>query len=520
MRLNVRDGWWGRLPMDLPGSAAPIGYAWMVQQRDLDVMPHHRWSFAAKIGGRSSFEFQGLTWESFPERYAPTDLPSQLEFAFKYDGINLEILRAWFEVLPVEEVEVLEFWIRSSPTSAYARRAWFLYELLTGRSLSLEDVTAGPYVPLLDPEHYFVTQERRSRRHRILDNLFGGRDFCVLVRRTPALVALAGRGLDRRVHDIFQRYDADTLARVVSYLYTKETRSTYQIEREKPTTDKLRHFVAVLRRTHDWPSLSHQDLVELQRLIVTDPRSRADGYREEQNYVGGPGPRDIAFVSPRPEELPLLMVGWMQLLGRLSEDPVDAVVAAAAVSFSFVYLHPFEDGNGRIHRFLLHYILARRRFTPPGVLVPISATMLARMKEYDVALEVFSEPLLARLRYQLDSEFRVEVLHDSSNYYRYPDLTRQTEALYGWVASTIEEDVPKEIMFMLAYQDARSRLVQLIELPDRKLEHFLARCLEQGGKLSNRRRHKDFESLSDEEVRRMEAVVQESMRRHGMETAT
>jgi hypothetical protein len=37
---------------------------------------------------------------------------------------------------------------------------------------------------------------------------------------------------------------------------------------------------------------------------------------------------------------------------------VDPVVAAAILAFGFVYIHPFEDGNGRIHRYLIHHVLA------------------------------------------------------------------------------------------------------------------------------------------------------------------
>ncbi|HIP51694.1 MAG TPA: hypothetical protein EYG94_06355 [Campylobacterales bacterium] len=30
------------------------------------------------------------------------------------------------------------------------------------------------------------------------------------------------------------------------------------------------------------------------------------------------------------------------------------------IAFSFVYIHPLEDGNGRIHRYLIHHVLAER----------------------------------------------------------------------------------------------------------------------------------------------------------------
>jgi hypothetical protein len=518
MRLNVRDGWWQDEPPDLPEGAEPVGYAWMVRQRNLDVMPHHRWSFAARIGGRRSIEFQGLTWEIFPVSYKPDGVAEQLEFALKYDGVNLEILRAWFETLAVDEVERIEAWVRASPTSGYARRAWFLFEWLTGRELSLEDAPPAAYVPVLDPESYFVTEGVRSRRHRVLDNLLGSRDFCALVRRTPALDRFAELGLARRIEEILARPDADTLARVVSYLYTKETRSSFEIEREKPTTDRLRRFVEVLRGAHQWADLTDADLVRLQNLIVVDPRNRAAAWRECQNYVGGPGPRDIAFVTPRPVDLPPMMTAWLRMVARAVASDLDPVVAAAAVAFTFVYLHPFEDGNGRIHRFLVHYVLARKHFSPPGFLLPVSATMLAHMREYDDALERFSVPLMTRLRYELSDEyFTVEVLHDSSGYYRYPDLTVQAEALYGWVECTIEDEVPREVAFLLAYREARRGIAEIVELPDRVAEHFVARCLENRGRLSKGRRRKDFDALTDAEIRAMEDAVRAAMAAQGME---
>ena len=46
------------------------------------------------------------------------------------------------------------------------------------------------------------------------------------------------------------------------------------------------------------------------------------------------------------------------------------VLAAAIIAFSFVIIHPLEDGNGRIHRYLIHHVLAESGFTPKGVIFP------------------------------------------------------------------------------------------------------------------------------------------------------
>jgi len=72
-----------------------------------------------------------------------------LEFAFKYDEVNLSILVQIFEV--VDENELLTY-LRSKPIGKYARRIWFFYEYLTDKRLPLEDLKQGNYVDLLEHE--------------------------------------------------------------------------------------------------------------------------------------------------------------------------------------------------------------------------------------------------------------------------------------------------------------------------------------------------------------------------------
>src|SRR5204862_8014940 len=83
----------------------------------------------------------------------------------------------------------------------------------------------------------------------------------------------------------------------------------------------------------------------------------------------------------------------MVAFDRGAAKSLDAIIAAAVLAFGFVYIHPFVDGNGRIHRYLIHHGLAERGFNPAGVVFPVSAAVLARIDEYSVALEDYSRRL-------------------------------------------------------------------------------------------------------------------------------
>lgn len=59
------------------------------------------------------------------------------------------------------------------------------------------------------------------------------------------------------------------------------------------------------------------------------------------------------------------MIEGLVAFDRKAAPDLDAVLAAAIVAFAFIYIHPFADGNGRLHRYLIHHVLAERGFNPP-----------------------------------------------------------------------------------------------------------------------------------------------------------
>lgn len=66
-----------------------------------------------------------------------------LVFAIKNEGVNLEVLNAFFATRTNEDMRPF---VQEHPTGSFHRRLWFFYEYLTGRHVDLADVETGNYV--------------------------------------------------------------------------------------------------------------------------------------------------------------------------------------------------------------------------------------------------------------------------------------------------------------------------------------------------------------------------------------
>ena len=187
---------------------------------------------------------------------------------------------------------------------------------------------------------------------------------------------------------------------------------------------------------------------------------------------------------------------------------VPPVIQAAAIAYGFVFLHPFEDGNGRIHRFLIHNILARRGFTPESVMFPISAVMLKNPADYDASLDAFSRQLMPLVEYTLEQDGHLTVHNDTAIWYRYIDLTTQAEALFRFIDQTIDTELADELAFLANYDAAKQAIQNTVDMPDRQIDLFIRFCLQNNGRLSARKRASHFDHLTDEEIDAMEQAVQ------------
>ena len=492
----------------LPEPAIPTGYAAVLNRFGLPVpLPPRLIAIAERHHPTST-----PSWQLLTPRHQPADtLGAELFFALKWEGVNLGVLAALFQIVAADEIAAI---VRATPAGAFARRLWYLYEWLTGRILDVPSPGGRlRFVSLVDPElQVALTKGTPSPRHRVIDNLPGTKAFCPMVRRTPELQAVIAKGLDVRAREIIGRTRKDLVARAAAFLLLSDSKSSFAIEGERPSSARTARWAQAIGEAGVRP-ISVPELERLQRVVIGDARFVKLGLRDEGGFVGThdreTGEPIPDHISARPQDLQDLLRGIIEYDKRSVGGAVDPVATAAAIAFGFVYVHPFVDGNGRLHRWLIHHVLAAAGYNPPGVAFPISAAILRRIDEYRAVLESYSAAVLPFIEWHPAADGNVEVSNETADYYRYFDATAHAEFLYSCVEQTVEHDLPEEVRFLEAFDTFSAEVKEIVEMPDREIER-LRGFLDQGsGSLSKRAREKEFGALTDEEVIRVETLYQQ-----------
>lgn len=488
------------------------GYANLIEQHQLSARPPTLVSVIdSAVRGRRNIDHHGAELHEFQPSYRPEPtLFGNLQFALRYEGLNLEVLALLFQKTGPAEIEKA---IAGQPESIYARRLGYLYEWLTGNEITASVAPRAAYIPVVDDSLQFcLAKGERNAKFRVVDNLPGNRRFCPLVRKTSALQAMVKKDLKRRTHETISKYDPDLLRRAAAFLYLKETHSSFEVERENPSPDRAKRFADLLKDTESGIPLSEERLLQLQNAIV-DPRFREFSYRTKQVWVGQDlGYRKkVDFVPARPEDVSELMQGLVDFseVLRTNSGVLDPIIAATTLAFGFVFIHPFMDGNGRIHRFLIHDVLSNSEFTPKGIVLPVSAVILTNLDQYVSALETFSTPMQALTKYDPDG---AKATGNDAVYFRYYDATAQATFLSWALERTITHDLSEEISFLLGFDNAYAALKTVFDWPEHSLDLFIRLVHQNGGQLSRNKRQSHFKWMADNELKEWERVVREAFK--------
>jgi 2'-5' RNA ligase len=492
---------------EAPERALLVGYGAIIEKLALKLPFPDKLSL---IGDRHKlYSVEG--WQVFTPRHKPSDdLYGHLVFALKYEGVNLLFFKKLFEIIGKNEAEAL---VSKELKGQYSRRIWFLYEWLMAQSLDIPDLKDGNYVPLLDEDlQYALEQSVNVPRQRIRNNLPGTVDFCPLIFKSAKLKDNVDRELEREAYTISTSISKDTLLRTSAFLLLKDSKASFSIEGESPSQTRAMHWGKAIGQAGS-KNLTLDEFLRLQQIVIGDSRRTKMGFRRQNGFIGE---HDRATSMPMPdhisarwEDLDALMNGLLEATQLMEKRGFHPVLIAASIAFGFVFIHPFVDGNGRLHRYIIHHLLAETRFSPTGMIFPVSAAILEKIDDYRAVLEHYSHSVLSLIEWELTVDHNVKVKNETADYYRYFDATKQAEFLFDCVGHTIDHTIPNEIKYLENYDTFKVWLDDHIPMPDKMVSLLIIFLSQNKGILSRRALEKEFVGLEHSEVQMIESKYKE-----------
>lgn len=461
------------------------GYSLLHERLRLDVVALNR---PASVQPVTRIEVIGNTL-AVPQRLAPAedDLIGHVLFALKHEGINLSILA---QALPRIGIEHFVAALVAAPNGVYIRKACYLREAFTGEEIMQPSPVRGVFVPLFDTQRYITQPGERNSKWRVEFNGLGDLSYCATVELTPEISTLLAHDILGRAKAFIESLPPMMMDRAINWAYLHETQDSFAIEKEAPTEDKARRFIRLLRQAHERQPLTEDYLVNLQNATVTNPLDLAVAFRHEQNHLsnGMHGAAGVTYVPPPPELCRELMESLMRFANK-APTHVDPLVVAGIVSFGFVFLHPFMDGNGRLSRFLIHQAFCQSGALDDGLLLPVSVAMKREERTYLTTLQAFSRPVREFWRVSwIDHEQFSFEFTGADAVYRFWDATPGVLFTCLMAKRALENELRDETAFLENYDAVYTAVDDRFDVRGSDLANLVMMCLSNGGVVSNNRR--------------------------------
>jgi Fic family protein len=167
--------------------------------------------------------------------------------------------------------------------------------------------------------------------------------------------------------------------------------------------------------------IGETDIRDLNKIILKEPFWKeaitADGQPTRKQIIPGDyksSPNNVRtatgeiFAFSSPEETPAKMqelVAWLR--DSLQCRTIHPLELVAKLHHDFVLIHPFDDGNGRVARLLVNYILLRLGYPPLIVKSEDKTGYLNALRQADAGdLPALTAYLVARSEWSLDLGIR------------------------------------------------------------------------------------------------------------------
>ena len=142
---------------------------------------------------------------------------------------------------------------------------------------------------------------------------------------------------------------------------------------------EVRNAINAYEQYPRWNPSSETDLLNAHEVLKAGLLDAPGHYRRGGVAVTGAG--EVHHVGPPADRVPHLMSDLLSWLGSTTEHPL---IASSVFHYEFEFIHPFEDGNGRMGRLWQTLILTR--WKPLFTDVPVESLIHARQSEYYEAI--------------------------------------------------------------------------------------------------------------------------------------
>jgi Fic family protein len=239
-----------------------------------------------------------------------------------------------------------------------------------GKSFKKERIYLGTN---LDKKNVALAEEKADKELKILSKLLEKEELLFLDKIKDRFEKEPKENKENRYETFTSLFTYDSNAIEGNSLTLEET-SYLLFEKRVPSSKSLREINETLNHklAFDYilnykEDITKEFILELHKLVVKGTLkdsliNQIGKYRDLQVYIRG---RD--WLPPKPEDVPKEMKDLLSWY-TLNKTELHPLILASYFHVAFETIHPFVDGNGRVGRFLMNFILHKHKY--PMINIP------------------------------------------------------------------------------------------------------------------------------------------------------
>jgi len=142
---------------------------------------------------------------------------------------------------------------------------------------------------------------------------------------------------------------------------------------------EVRNAIKVYDFFQQWQPASEKDLLAAHEMLMTGLLDAPGRFRS--GGVGVMAGQQVVHMAPPANRVPQLMGDLLHWVESTREHPL---ISSSVFHYEFEFIHPFEDGNGRMGRLWQTLILGR--WNPLFAHIPVESLVHQHQQEYYAAL--------------------------------------------------------------------------------------------------------------------------------------